>query len=53
MFPVRYELNFYINLLINSVFKGLNTYFLPHRKQAMSASENEPVNAAYSENHMQ
>jgi uncharacterized membrane protein YcgQ (UPF0703/DUF1980 family) len=23
MFPVRYELNSYINLLINSVFKGL------------------------------
>jgi hypothetical protein len=23
MFPVRYELNFYINLLRNSVFKGL------------------------------
>jgi hypothetical protein len=23
MFPVGYELNFYINLLINSVFKGL------------------------------
>jgi hypothetical protein len=25
MFPVRYELNFYINLLRNSVFKGLKT----------------------------
>jgi hypothetical protein len=24
VFPVRYELNFYINLLRNSVFKGLN-----------------------------
>jgi hypothetical protein len=24
MFPVRYELNSYINLLRNSVFKGLN-----------------------------
>jgi hypothetical protein len=24
MFPVRYELNFYINLLRNSVFKGSN-----------------------------
>jgi hypothetical protein len=23
MFPVRYELNFYVNLLRNSVFKGL------------------------------
>jgi hypothetical protein len=27
MFPVRYELNSYINLLRNSVFKGLK---LPH-----------------------
>jgi hypothetical protein len=35
MFPVRYELNFYINLLRNSVFKGLTLllcsayHFLP------------------------
>jgi hypothetical protein len=26
MFPVRYELNSYINLLRNSVFEGLNKY---------------------------
>jgi hypothetical protein len=27
MFPVRYELNLYINLLRNSVFKGLIKYY--------------------------
>jgi hypothetical protein len=28
MFPVRYELHFYINLLRNSVFKGLRRWTL-------------------------
>jgi hypothetical protein len=32
VFPVRYKLNFYINLLRNSLFKGLNLKFTmnPH-----------------------
>jgi hypothetical protein len=35
MFPVRYELNFYINLLRNSVFKGLNKIRFERTKEVL------------------
>jgi hypothetical protein len=47
MFPVRYELNSYINLLRNSVFKGLSCLQRGHLNQTQLVHLNVQVNYAY------